>query len=1286
MMRNIHLTAIIIFISFTVSFATFQVEEITVCDSINNELTSKFRFLGSWDSNGVPDYLDPEGDEVSQTLIDFVKEALPEGINISNSNDNYFGDDVQLNTELIEASEVHLTMVHEGAGWTNTLGFYTYDVSNPPSSVYDIDSLVVIFPNVTQPGVIKPGDKVLIGEFPAKTGIGYFLVAQGWVGDTICLKSHMVFSDSHLNTFTSEEFRQQTILLNYEQEDQILLGFEDIKRPGGDNDFNDAVFYITAEPGAIDTTDIAKLPTAFISGDTTLCNENDPAIIRVDLKGQAPWTIVYTNGIDEVEISSIEDSIFLFETLMKDTITLVSVNDKNKIGIVSGKAIISVSQPKATLKEDQLITCNGENENGFVIDFEGQPPFSLTYLQDNEEKTINDIMELKYELIAPPGSTIKLASMSDLYCDGTVSGESIVRELGKPTLEVEGNGAICGEDINAILNLKLGGEGPWFLNYQIADQVYDLQIESSEYQLEVAEIGTLTFNSIEDANCSNTLSTSIDIQKKSLPTAIIENHENYCGDETATVNIALSGEGPWQVHYTMNSEPKAMESTENLLDLLIDEAGVFELIGLKDAFCENSAEGTIEFEIHVAPTAVISSNDAYCNDAKASIQINLTGTAPFSIVYTDGENEIPVTAEESLYEFITSELKTYTLVSVTDANCTGEVDGEAVVNFSQPKATLKDDQALCGANDQGGFIIDLEGQAPYSLTFLVGSQEKTVENITENQFEVEAPVGSNVKLISMRDQFCEGTVVGEAIVRNMQNPTLAIEGSEALCGDDANVTFDLKLEGQGPWVVNYQIDNQMYDLSIDNNEYQLEVSETGTVTFNSVEDANCEVALFSSFEIQKKSLPTASIEDFENSCGDNTATVDVALTGEGPWQVQYSVNGEMNTSESSTELMNLSLDQSGTFELVGVKDTYCENVASGSIEVEIHASPTAFIGDDVTLCKDEEATIQISLTGVAPFTFIYTDGENETSITTEENLYEFSSSEFETFTLLSVTDANCAGEVDGSATIFDGAEDIQVEIDANDIACFGDVIELVLIGETDGLSITWSTEGKGTLENVDQIATKYTPADNEIGIVVFFAEVSNSCAVRTISKEVTIIEEINVNFSVSPKNDLVTNIQIVFTPESNDYDEYSWDFGDGNSSTAVISSTDYSEGGIYTVELSITINGCEGSGSTDLEVLSKDELYVPNAFNPGAQNPENRVVKVYGNNVDESGFSFKIVNRWGKTMYQTSSFLEANSIGWDGVNNINDESQELSVFTYILKGRFIEGDPFERAGTVTQVK
>jgi len=166
----------------------------------------------------------------------------------------------------------------------------------------------------------------------------------------------------------------------------------------------------------------------------------------------------------------------------------------------------------------------------------------------------------------------------------------------------------------------------------------------------------------------------------------------------------------------------------------------------------------------------------------------------------------------------------------------------------------------------------------------------------------------------------------------------------------------------------------------------------------------------------------------------------------------------------------------------------------------------------------------------------------------------------------------------------------------------------------------------------------------------------------------------------------LTNSQITFTPTQNGYDGYEWDFGDDSGSNATIASTEYTTGGIYDVQLTVNVEGCEASDSMQIEVLSKDELYIPNAFHPYAQNPENQVVKVYGNNIDDIDFYFKIVNRWGKVMYETESFAEANTVGWDGINNNNDVTLELNVFTYIVRGKFIEGDSFEQTGTITQVK
>ncbi|MCG8305965.1 MAG: DUF4114 domain-containing protein [Cytophagales bacterium] len=944
--RNIKLASLILLLA-TGSSQVFG--QSTACDSVNDELNAKFRFLGNWDANGTPGYMDPASDEVSQALINFVKNTLPETVNFVASNQDYFGDHIQLNTELKEASEVYLTMVHEGAGWKNTLGYYAYDLNNPPATVYDIDSLVILFPNVSQPDVIKPGDKIFLGQFPENTGIGYFLIAKGWVGDTICLASHMIFTDSHFNTYTTSEYMQQTILLSNEQENRFLLGFEDNKRPEGDEDFNDAVFYITATPGAIDTTDVAKVPTGILSGDTLLCDEHAPATIQVALTGKAPWTIVYNNGSEDVEISGIEEEVYTFETMIKDTIKLISVKDVSKFGIAEGEAVINFSNPKAILSEDDVI----------------------------------------------------------------------------------------------------------------------------------------------------------------------------CNDESS---------------------------------------------------------------------------------------------------------------------------------------------------------------------DSGGFIVSLEGEAPFSLAYRIGDEERTVDNIYENQLEIFGAIGQVIELISVTDKYCDGELVGGAVeIQNYAIPSLTIESNGRICGDNSAV-FDLNLNGEGPWTLNYTIGDYEVQVPIETSEFQLNISDTGHIAFNSIANEHCSANLESSFNIEHYELPSAQIEDFESSCGDSKAHVDILLTGSGPWTVYYTLNGVDFVAESDENTLSLDMSEAGTFELTGVADANCENSAEGVAEIGQFELPAALISGGGVVCNEEEVTVSVELSGVAPFTFTYTDGETETTVTTDESRFEFSTGGFKTYTLLNVEDANCIGAVEGSVEVSDGSDGIQVEIKADEISCFSEDIELSLIGETDNMSIKWSSEGKGLLQTTDATSAIYTPAENETGSIVFYAEVNNGCAVKTISDEVTVMEQISAEFEVSPENDLLTNTQITFTPSNNGYDSYGWDFGDGNSSSATIASTEYAEGGAYTVELRVSLNGCEGSGSKVLEVFSKDVLYVPNAFNPNAQNSENQVVKVYGSNVDDSGFLFKIVNRWGKVMYETNSFDEANQVGWHGVNKNTSEELELNVFTYLLRGRFIEGSSFERTGTVTQVK
>ena len=232
-----------------------------------SSVNSTFNYMGSYNSQGVPLYLLPQGDVVSQDILNVVNASLPETRPVPLFHPEYIASNVQTNIVLKESASVWVTFVHEGAGYRNSLGYYAYPTNNPPTTAAQIASLKVIFPNVSyynSGGGLHTGDKVLLGSFPAGTTIGWFLVPDGWTTPQKVVSERssdlpMRYSTRNFNTFTSASYRNHIALLADPARELVLMGFEDLNRPFGDNDFNDAVFYVTANPfSAIETSNVVE--------------------------------------------------------------------------------------------------------------------------------------------------------------------------------------------------------------------------------------------------------------------------------------------------------------------------------------------------------------------------------------------------------------------------------------------------------------------------------------------------------------------------------------------------------------------------------------------------------------------------------------------------------------------------------------------------------------------------------------------------------------------------------------------------------------------------------------------------------------------------------------------------------------------------------------------------------------------------------------------------------------------------------------------------------------------
>ncbi len=222
-----------------------------------------YNFLGTFQSDGTPDYLEPVDDVVTPEFLEFVNLALPENFPVPDYNPQYISSGYDTDILLDDEADVWVTFVGEGAGYKNILGFYTYDMNNPLTAAPRREDITVIFPNVSKQfsgGGLVPGNKVHLGRFPAGTGIGWVLLANGYQNNQVTDGHWRVFSNTSFNPENDPYLQQHNVLLKDPASERIILGFEDIRRDYAscDQDFNDALFYITANPyTAIRTTNIS---------------------------------------------------------------------------------------------------------------------------------------------------------------------------------------------------------------------------------------------------------------------------------------------------------------------------------------------------------------------------------------------------------------------------------------------------------------------------------------------------------------------------------------------------------------------------------------------------------------------------------------------------------------------------------------------------------------------------------------------------------------------------------------------------------------------------------------------------------------------------------------------------------------------------------------------------------------------------------------------------------------------------------------------------------------------
>ncbi|MBX2875325.1 MAG: OmpA family protein [Saprospiraceae bacterium] len=213
--------------------------------------SQSYQYLGGYDELGFPSYLE-ENEEIDSSVLTLIQTILPERVPLPDRRPELINGAFDSDLHIVEKASLWVTFFHEEAGYKNVLGFYTYDINNPPTSKPAPEEITIIFPNASRKGSggsLVSGSRVKIGTFEPGTGIGWVLFSNGW-RSAVTPGNWELYSNANFNTEKLAKNRAHSVSIYNPSLDNIILGFEDLSRehPVCDHDFNDVLFFVSADP------------------------------------------------------------------------------------------------------------------------------------------------------------------------------------------------------------------------------------------------------------------------------------------------------------------------------------------------------------------------------------------------------------------------------------------------------------------------------------------------------------------------------------------------------------------------------------------------------------------------------------------------------------------------------------------------------------------------------------------------------------------------------------------------------------------------------------------------------------------------------------------------------------------------------------------------------------------------------------------------------------------------------------------------------------------------------
>lgn len=901
--------------------------------------------------------------------------------------------------------------------------------------------------------------------------------------------------------------------------------------------------------------------------------------------------------------------------------------------------------------------------------------------------------------------------------------DDLVVEDDSPNCECLATGSIAGtasicEGGCADITLNLEGVGPFSVTYINSNDpgnpvTLSNQFNGNTFSVCPGTDATYTLVDVTDSNCSGSVEGNpVDITVD--PPLNISNETVTCDDigETYTVTFNVTGGvapiiitpagGNFNATTGLYTSP-AINSGQGY-NYTISEAGACgnETVSGEPFSCPCTTDaGTLQnvpIELCTNESAAVIPNGDVILDGNDVYQFALhdgsaTELGNILVLSDDGTFAYSDALETGVTYYISAIAGNENFQGDVNLNdpCFSFSNGVSILFNPLPTAVFAGDVTVC-AGQPADLVINFTGNGPWTYSYSIdGGAAQGPFNSTGNSTTIQVTQAGTYSITEVIDTECSNAEGGQATVTNFDQPTASIGGATEVCensGDGPEVTFT----GAGPWTFEYSINGTVQPaITTTNNPYTIPALETGTFALISVSDANCVGTATGSIDVTFIAAPTAMLSGGGVICADNQATFTLALTGNGPWTVQYAVDGVpqppiQTANPNHTFLSNVD----GDYTITSVADAACSGPGSESdVSLTVNPLPTGEIGtNNNLLCIGQELQLSFALQGNPPFDLTYAINGDTIQLNGLPTNYTITLNPEEPVVaeLLFISDGStptCQNQVDNSVFV-QVAELPNAPVLADDTICADSGPVSIGVAAAPGFTYSWSpTTGLSDPNIANPTATLINEGVTP-RVFTYVLTASNGTCEASDTVNITVDPGPRARFLFTPDPASAEDPRVFFlnqtiaTPNT----QYFWDFGPTGSATGESPEFVFPEGrdGDYPVTLTALdpVTGCSSTYTATVRVRRELMIYVPNAFTPDADG-KNDLWGPVMTNIDSKEYRLTVYDRAGQIVFETTDVDQK----WNGGHMNGDYYLKPGMYVWTIEGREIGArEDFEMKGNV----